>query len=97
MKKLAIQIKDNITKVNVDNKRIINGTIKTVLDKRFDTIIYIDVLEHIKESQKEIALAKQCLKPNGHLIILVPAYNFLFNTFDKKIGHYRRYDKKNAS
>jgi SAM-dependent methyltransferase len=92
--KLAIQIKDNISKVNVDNKRIINGTINTVLDKRFDTIIYIDVLEHIKESKKEIALAKQCLKPNGHLIILVPAYNFLFNTFDKKIGHYRRYDKK---
>ena len=55
IEKLAIQIKDNISKVNVDNKRIINGTINTVLDKRFDTIIYIDVLEHIKESKKEIS------------------------------------------
>lgn len=92
--KLARQIKGNIAKLNIDNKTIINGTIKTVLDKKFDTIIYIDVLEHIKESQKEIELAKKCLKPNGHLIILVPAYNFLFNTFDEKIGHYRRYNKK---
>ena len=28
------------------------------------------------------------------LIILVPAYNFLYNDFDKAIGHYRRYSKK---
>jgi hypothetical protein len=39
-------------------------------------------------------MAKQLLKPNGRLIILVPAYNFLYNNFDKKIGHFRRYNKK---
>ena len=91
---LSTQIEAYTATVNIPRKTIINGTIKLVQDKKYDTIIYIDVLEHIEESQKEITLAKQCLKPNGHLIILVPAYNFLYNSFDKRIGHFRRYDKK---
>jgi SAM-dependent methyltransferase len=59
--------------------------------EKFDTIIYIDVLEHIEEDEKEMLKAKELLQPNGHLIILSPAYNFLFSPFDKAIGHYRRY------
>jgi SAM-dependent methyltransferase len=91
--KLALQIEDNISQLKVE-KIIINGTIKAVSDKKFDSIIYIDVLEHIEESKAEITLAKKCLKQNGLLIILVPAYNLLFSDFDRKIGHYRRYNKK---
>lgn len=63
-------------------------------DKLFDTIVYIDVLEHIENDSEEFKKAINKLKPNGHLIILVPAYYFLFNEFDKAIGHYRRYNKK---
>lgn len=70
-----------------------NCTIKEV-EASFDTIIYIDVLEHILESNKEIELIEKRLKPGGHLIILVPAYNFLYSEFDKSIGHFRRYNKK---
>ncbi len=74
-------------------KEIINGTIE-IIEDYYDTIIYIDVLEHIEDSKKEIEQIKKKLKKNGHLIILVPAFNFLFSEFDKKIGHYRRYNKK---
>jgi 2-polyprenyl-3-methyl-5-hydroxy-6-metoxy-1,4-benzoquinol methylase len=59
--------------------------------EKFDTIIYIDVLEHIKDDKKEMIRATELLQLNGHLIILSPAYNFLFSPFDKAIGHYRRY------
>jgi len=59
--------------------------------EKFDTIIYIDVLEHIEDDRKEMLRAKELLQSNGHLIILSPAYNFLFSPFDKAIGHYRRY------
>jgi 2-polyprenyl-3-methyl-5-hydroxy-6-metoxy-1,4-benzoquinol methylase len=59
--------------------------------ENFDTIIYIDVLEHIKNDSEEILKASAILRKNGHLIILSPAYNFLFSPFDKAIGHYRRY------
>lgn len=59
----------------------------------FDTIIYIDVIEHIEYDIQEIDRASALLKPGGHLIILVPAHQYLFSPFDKAIGHYRRYNK----
>jgi 2-polyprenyl-3-methyl-5-hydroxy-6-metoxy-1,4-benzoquinol methylase len=59
----------------------------------FDSILYIDVLEHIEDDEKEILLASEHLLENGHLIILAPAYPFLFSEFDKAIGHYRRYSR----
>ena len=59
--------------------------------KKFNTILYMNVLEHIKNDKKEIKSALKKLKCNGHLIILVPAHNELFTKFDKEIGHHRRY------
>ncbi|WP_440647973.1 methyltransferase domain-containing protein [Candidatus Pelagibacter sp. HIMB1521] len=61
---------------------------------KYDTIIYLDVLEHIEKDKKEILNAYKKLKKNGFLIISVPAFQYLFTDYDKKIGHYRRYDKK---
>lgn len=75
-------------------QEIIVGTIEDVKDDKFDTIIYIDVLEHIEDSEKEIIRLKKKLKDNGKLLILVPAYQFLFNEFDEKLGHFRRYNKR---
>jgi SAM-dependent methyltransferase len=60
----------------------------------FDTIIYIDVLEHIKDDKGELALVIPYLKKGGQLIVLSPAYQILYSPFDKAIGHYRRYTKK---
>ncbi|MCE2846444.1 MAG: methyltransferase domain-containing protein [Sphingobacteriales bacterium] len=74
---------------------LITGTIADIAsEKTFDTIVYIDVIEHIENDQSELERAKMHLKPGGHLIILVPAHNFLFSPFDKAIGHFRRYNRK---
>ena len=62
-------------------------------DQLFDSIIYIDVLEHIENDKGEVETALSRLKPGGHLIILCPAHQFLFSPFDQAIGHYRRYNK----
>lgn len=62
--------------------------------RKFDAIIYIDVIEHIEHDSAELKRAGTFLKPGGHLIILVPAHNYLFSPFDKSIGHFRRYNKK---
>lgn len=72
------------------------GTIDTVSGS-FDTIIYIDVLEHIESDQKEMEKAAAKLDPGGHLLILSPAFQHLYNPFDKAIGHYRRYTRKMMS
>lgn len=63
-------------------------------ERKFDAIIYIDVIEHIENDSLELKKASNFLKPGGHLIVLVPAHNYLFSPFDKSIGHYRRYNKK---
>lgn len=62
-------------------------------EKKYDTILYIDVIEHIEKDHEELKLAEKFLNPNGHLIILVPAHQYLFSPFDKAIGHFRRYNK----
>jgi len=59
----------------------------------FDAIIYIDVIEHIEKDAAELEQAYKLLQPGGHLVVLVPAHQYLFNEFDRAIGHYRRYDK----
>src|SRR6266436_5578546 len=60
----------------------------------FDSIVYIDVLEHIKDDSAEIAAATARLRPNGTLVVLSPAHAWLFSAFDATIGHYRRYSPR---
>jgi hypothetical protein len=64
------------------------------LVNRIDTFLYIDVLEHIQDDRAELEAAATRLSPGGRLIVLSPAFNFLYSPFDHSIGHYRRYDKK---
>jgi SAM-dependent methyltransferase len=63
-------------------------------EDKFDTFIYIDVLEHIEDDRSELEEAAARLSAGGHLIVLSPAFNFLFSPFDRSIGHYRRYNKR---
>lgn len=63
-------------------------------DEKFDSIIYIDVLEHIEDDQAEMLTISRHLKKDGYLIVLCPAHQKLFTPFDKAIGHFRRYNKK---
>ncbi len=74
--------------------KVINGTSATLsADNTFDTILYIDVLEHIEDDFDELEHIQNYLVEGGHIIIVAPAHNFLYTAFDKKIGHYRRYNK----
>lgn len=68
--------------------------IDNILKKEyFDTIICLDVLEHIDDDIQVIHNLKNALKPGGLLIISVPALNCLYSRRDQEIGHYRRYNK----
>ena len=84
-----------ILKKNYSNKKfkIKNQTIKNI-KKKYDTIIYYDVLEHIKKDLNETRLAATKLNKNGYLIFSVPAYQIFYSSFDKSVGHYKRYNKQ---
>ena len=74
--------------------RLTPGTIEDLAaGEQFDSILYIDVLEHIAEDGAEMARAAARLTPGGALIVLSPAHPFLFTPFDEAIGHYRRYTR----
>ena len=74
--------------------RVVPGTIGSVGGAgRFDTILYLDVLEHITGDRAELARAGRLLAERGNLVVLAPAHQFLFSPFDAAIGHHRRYDR----
>jgi SAM-dependent methyltransferase len=66
------------------------------LDPRpsFDSVIYVDVLEHIERDAEELARAACLLRPGGHIVVLSPAHQWLYSEFDARIGHCRRYSRR---
>ena len=74
------------------NCRVVAGGTEAVpAMERFDTVLYLDVLEHITDDRGEMARAAALLDRGGRLIVLAPAHQFLFSPFDAAIGHQRRY------
>jgi hypothetical protein len=49
------------------------------------------VVEHIEDHLQALKNARLLLKKGGNVVILVPAFQSLFNGFDRQLGHYRRY------
>ncbi len=58
-----------------------------------DTFVLVNVLEHIEDDQEALYKLMNALRPGGHLLIFVPALQFLMSKFDRSIGHFRRYHK----
>lgn len=73
------------------------GTIADLLSESagpiFDSVVYIDVLEHIADDGAELQRAARVLRPAGRLVVLSPAFQWLYTPFDAAIGHVRRYDR----
>lgn len=59
--------------------------------EKYDIIYSFNVFEHIEDDLGNAASLLESLKPGGSLIIYVPAFQILFSSMDKKVGHFRRY------
>lgn len=60
----------------------------------YDFVFALNVVEHIEEHELALKNAKKLLTDSGKVFILVPAFQQLYNQFDKELYHYRRYTKK---
>ncbi|HEU4471614.1 MAG TPA: methyltransferase domain-containing protein [Flavisolibacter sp.] len=60
---------------------------------RFDTVIALNVVEHIEDDAAAVRNCCLLLRPGGRLVILVPAFQLLYNPFDVELGHFRRYNR----
>ena len=59
----------------------------------FDTVICLNVLEHIRDDAVVVRGFHDCLSHGGHLLLLVPAHRLLFGEIDRSVGHERRYSR----
>jgi 2-polyprenyl-3-methyl-5-hydroxy-6-metoxy-1,4-benzoquinol methylase len=61
---------------------------------KLDTIICINVLEHIKDDELALSNMAGGISRNGHICIIVPAFASLYGSLDRLDGHWRRYSKR---
>ncbi len=64
---------------------------------QFDTVFALNVLEHVPDHEQAIRNCFSLLKPGGKLVLLVPAFQSLFNHFDEALEHQRRYTPKSLN
>jgi len=61
------------------------------IDEKFDSIVIVNVLEHIEDDIQELKIAKKVLSSDGKIVIFVPAMPALYGSMDAISGHFRRY------
>lgn len=72
----------------------VNGGKLPFKDGFFDVVLFLDVLEHIKNDQAAIDEAKRVLKPKGNIVITSPGLQFIWSDHDSKQGHIKRYTRR---
>jgi SAM-dependent methyltransferase len=77
--------------------RLIQADIETQLPFKqdmFDTVFAFDVLEHLSDDAHVLNELYKVCKKGSHVIITVPAYQFMWSKHDESLHHKRRYSKK---
>ncbi len=62
--------------------------------KEFDSVLCLNVLEHIADDRAAVRRMASALAPGGRLILVVPQFQALFGPMDQKLGHHRRYRRE---
>ncbi len=82
-----------------NNSKVTNYTdtlethLPQVTDQSLDAVIMVNVLEHVEDDGAALKELFRVIKPDGHLLLFVPALQFLFSDIDRIHGHFRRYHK----
>ncbi|MCG7580963.1 bifunctional 2-polyprenyl-6-hydroxyphenol methylase/3-demethylubiquinol 3-O-methyltransferase UbiG [Mycolicibacterium sp. OfavD-34-C] len=61
------------------------------LDEPVDSVVAINVLEHIEDDAGALRSLATAVQPGGSIVLWVPGYQQLYGEFDRKVGHVRRY------
>lgn len=80
--------------VQVKKCDLIDATASRFERYQLDTIVNLDVIEHLRADMPALQAFYRNLVPGGHLLLKVPAHPFLFGTMDEASLHFRRYSKQ---
>jgi glycosyltransferase involved in cell wall biosynthesis/phospholipid N-methyltransferase len=76
------------------NVRAVHGDVLAgAADRSYDTVVMVNVLEHIEDDVAALEAIYATMRPDGHLLLYVPALRALYSEFDRRIGHHRRYKR----
>lgn len=71
----------------------VSTSVDDLPDGSIDYLYTLNVLEHIEDDLAALRALHSKLKPGGKILIYVPAFQVLFSSMDRKVGHFRRYTK----
>lgn len=77
-----------------DRVTVVHGTISTLDDASVDTVVMSNVLEHIADDRGALVEVGRVLRPGGKVVLFCPALDAVYSDFDRQIGHYRRYMRR---
>jgi len=81
--------------VRVDELMLPDPAAKTrFAEDRLDTIVALNVVEHIEDDTGALGTMREMLVPGGRIVILVPALEALYGEMDRELGHFRRYSRR---
>jgi len=63
----------------------------------YDSAVLVNVLEHLPDDLAALQELRRLVRPGGHVLLYVPAFERLYSPFDRAVGHYRRYDRPQLS
>lgn len=72
------------------------SSVRTHANFQADTVVCLNVLEHIEDHRSALQWLREILVPGGQLALIVPAHQGLYGTMDAEAGHYRRYSRRSA-
>jgi 2-polyprenyl-3-methyl-5-hydroxy-6-metoxy-1,4-benzoquinol methylase len=84
---MAARATDNIAGVTIELADVTNRD----WDKDYDTVVALDVIEHIEDDIAMLKTMYDALDPGGRIVIKVPAMPSIHGSLDEVVGHYRRY------
>ena len=89
----AVDASNNGTRVHLQQATFEGVFRSSSSPEEIDSVFYINVLEHIEDDIAELSLVYESLSEGGHCFIFVPALMALYGSFDRTVGHFRRYSK----
>lgn len=65
------------------------------IGENYSALVAFNVLEHIEDDVVALRGARRLVRPGGHVVMFVPAFEFAYGRFDAQVGHFRRYRLSN--
>lgn len=90
----CIETDENLIDILNDKGFKTNSTFDCYVDNSIQNIVSFNVFEHIYNDVEILNEIYKKLSINGKFFLFVPAHKFLYSSFDKRLGHFRRYNKK---